>query len=217
MRDRIRQIGAAWSQLRQIDPKALPWVLVGLAVGLLLGVGAGMLIGFIWAMVLFGILGALTGAMFVFSRRVQKAQYVAIEGQPGAAAAVLNVMRGQWFVTPAVAFSAKQDLVHRVVGRPGIILVGEGSPQRTKGLLAKEKKRLSRVAGETPVHTVLVGDGEGQVPIRKLQMHVTKLPRELGKNDVPKLERKLKPLDKAMPIPKGIDPNQANRPRPKPR
>ena len=217
MRERIRQFRAAWSQLRQIDPRALPMVLVGLLVGVLVGVGAGLLIGRIWAMVLFGLLGGFTGGLFVFSRRVQKAQYLAIEGQPGAAAAVLQVMRGQWFVTPAVAFSAKQDLVHRVVGRPGIILVGEGSPQRTKSLLAKERKRISRVAGDAPVHTVLVGDGEGQVSIRKLQVHLTKLPRELGKNDVPKLDRKLKPLDRSMPIPKGIDPNQANRPRPKPR
>lgn len=216
MRERIRQLRAAWAQLRQIDPKAVPLVLVGLAVGLLIGVGLGFLLA-VWAMVVFGILGAFTGALFVFSRRVQKAQYVAIEGQPGAAAAVLQVMRGQWFVTPAVAYSAKQDLVHRVVGRPGIILIGEGAPQRTKSLLAKEKKRIGRVAGDTPVHTILVGDGDGQVPIRKLQVHLTKLPRELGKNDVPKLDRKLKPLDRSMPIPKGIDPNQANRPRPKPR
>jgi hypothetical protein len=217
VRERIRQLRLAWTQLNEIDPKTLPWVLVGLAVGVLVGTGAGMLIGPIWLMVVFGVLGGLVGALFVFSRRVQKAQYLAIEGQPGAAAAVLQSMRGQWFVTPAVAFSTKQDLVHRVVGRPGIILVGEGSPQRTKSLLAKEKKRLKKVAGDAPVRTVLVGDGEGQIPIRKLQVHVSKLSREVGKKDVPKLERKLKPLDRSMPIPKGIDPNQANRPRPKPR
>jgi hypothetical protein len=217
VRERIRQLRLAWKQLNEIDPKAMPWVLVGLAVGVLIGTGAGMLIGPIWLMVVFGVLGGLVGMLFVFSRRVQKAQYLAIEGQPGAAAAVLQSMRGQWFVTPAVAFSTKQDLVHRVVGRPGIVLVGEGSPQRTKSLLAKEKRRLSKVAGDTPVRTVLVGDGEGQVPIRKLQVHVSKLSRELGKKEVPKLERKLKPLDRSMPIPKGIDPNQANRPRPKPR
>jgi hypothetical protein len=216
VRERIRQLRAAWSQLVQLDPKAVPLVLVGMTVGLLVGVGLGFVLA-IWAMVVFGVLGGITGALFVFSRRVQKAQFTAIEGQPGAAAAVLQTMRGQWFVTPAVAFSTKQDLVHRVVGRQGIILVGEGQPQRTKNLLAKEKRRLSKVAGDTPVRTVLVGEGEGQVSIRKLQVHLTKLPRELHKNDVPKLERKLKPLDKAMPIPKGIDPNMANRPRPKPR
>jgi type IV pilus assembly protein PilC len=41
--------------------------------------------------------------------------------------------------------------------------------------------------------------------------------RKLKRTEVPKLERKLKPLDKALPIPGGIDPNLANRPRPKPR
>jgi hypothetical protein len=216
VRERITQLRLAWTQLRGLDPKVLPYVLVGALVGALLGAGLGLLIHWI-ASIVFGILFALAGALLVFSRRVQKAQFAAIEGQPGAAAAVLNSMRGQWFVTPAVAFSAKQDLVHRVVGRPGVILVGEGAPQRTKALLAKERKRLARVVGDAPLHTVLVGEDEGQVSIKKLQVHVTKLPRELGKNDVPKLERRLKPLDRAMPIPKGIDPNMANRPRPKPR
>jgi hypothetical protein len=47
---------------------------------------------------------------------------------------------------------------------------------------------------------------------------ITKLPRELKKGEVPKLERKLKPLDRDLPIPKGIDPMAAaNRKRPKPR
>jgi hypothetical protein len=216
VRERIRQLRSAWSQLRQLDPKVLPLVLAGALVGALVGAGLGLLIHWI-ASIVFGILFAVAGATVVFSRRVQKAQFAAIEGQPGAAAAVLNSMRGQWFVTPAVAYSAKQDLVHRVVGRPGVILVGEGAPQRTKALLAKERKRLGRVLGDTPLHTVLVGEGEGLVPINKLQVHLTKLPREVGKNDVPKLERKLKPLDRAMPIPKGVDPNMANRPRPKPR
>jgi hypothetical protein len=216
VRERITQLRLAWTQLRGLDPKVLPYVLAGALAGALVGAGLGLLIHWI-ASIVFGILFALAGALLVFSRRVQKAQFAAIEGQPGAAAAVLNSMRGQWFVTPAVAYSAKQDLVHRVVGRPGVILVGEGAPQRTKALLAKERKRLSRVVGDAPLHTVLVGEGEGQVSIKKLQVHVTKLPRELGKNDVPKLERRLKPLDRAMPIPKGIDPNMANRPRPKPR
>lgn len=213
---RIRQLAEAWRQLRQVDPRAVPMVALGAVIGAVIGAGLGWLIA-IWAAIAFGILLAFSGAMFVFSRRIQSAQYTMIEGQPGAAAAVLQVMRGQWFVSPAVAYSTKQDLVHRVVGRCGIVLVGEGAPQRTKALLAKEKKRLSRVAGDTPVHAVLVGDGEGQVALSKLQMHLSKLPREMKKTEVPKLERKLKPLDKAMPMPKGIDPNLANRPRPKPR
>ena len=216
MKERLRQIRQAWSMLKDADPRAVPYVVAGATAGLLLGVGLGFLIG-LWAMPVFGVLFALLGALVVFNRRIQTAQYDAIEGRPGAAAAILQQMRGQWFVTPAVAVTSKQDLVHRVVGRCGVVLVGEGSPQRVKGLLAKERKRLSKVVGDVGVHTVLVGDREGQIPIRKLQLHLSKLKRQLGRKEVPKLERRLKPLDKDLPIPKGIDPVAASRRRPKPR
>lgn len=218
--NRIRQIFEAWKQLRELDPKALPLVLAGVLGGLLIGGLLGFTVPLgLWAPILFGVLGASIGGLFVFSRRVQKAQFTAIEGKAGAAAAVLDQMRGQWFVTPAVAFNNKQDLVHRVIGRCGVVLVAEGtSTQRVKGLLAKERKRLKRVLGETPLHTVIVGEGEGQVPLNKLQLHLNKRKRALSKSEVPKLERKLKPLDQGnLPIPKGVDPNQMRGPRPRPR
>jgi hypothetical protein len=220
VRKRLRQLGQAFKQLRQIDDRFVGYLVLGALLGLLLGIAVGLLMPFdpLIGMPLFGILFALLGALIVFNRRVQKAQYSAIEGQPGAAAAVLQSMRGQWFVTPATAVNQKQDMVHRVVGRPGVVLVGEGKGQRVKGLLAKEKKRLARAVGEVPITTIVVGDDEGQVPLKKVQVTVTKLPRELKKNEVPKLERKLKPLDKGPPVPKGIDPMAAaNRKRPKPR
>jgi hypothetical protein len=198
----------------------VPWVLVGATIGLLVGVGLGAVapvLTFVF-MPLFGLLFALLGALAVFNRRASKAQFAAIEGQPGAAAAVLQSLRGQWFVTPAVAVNAKQDMVHRVVGRCGIVLVGEGAPQRVKGLLAKERKRMQRAVGEVNVTTLVVGERENETPLRKLQVTLTKLPRDLKKGEVPKLERKLKPLDRDLPIPKGIDPmSAANRRRPKPR
>lgn len=220
MRQRLRQLGQAFTQLRQIDDRFLAYLALGAVLGLLLGIAVGLLMPFdpVIGMPLFGILFALLGALIVFNRRVQKAQYSAIEGQPGAAAAVLQSMRGQWFVTPATAVNQKQDMVHRVVGRPGVVLVGEGQGQRVKGLLAKEKKRLARAVGEVPITTLVVGDDEGQVPLKKVQVTMSKLPRELRKNEVPKLDRKLKPLDKGPPVPKGIDPMAAaNRKRPKPR
>src|SRR6056297_291453 len=198
----------------------VPWVVLGAAVGLLVGVGLGALSPlppFVFMPIL-GLLFATLGALLVFNRRASKAQFAAIEGQPGAAAAVLQSLRGQWFVTPAVAVNAKQDMVHRVIGRCGIVLVGEGAPQRVKGLLAKERKRMQRATGEVTVTTLVVGDRENETPLRKLQMTLSKLPRELKKGEVPKLERKLKPLDRDLPIPKGIDPTSAaNRRRPKPR
>lgn len=217
MKERIARFVEAWRQLREIDDKAIGWIVAAAFVGVLVGVGLGFLIHPI-AMGVFGLLFAGLGAMMAFNLRLQKAQYAAIEGHPGAAAAVLNIMRGQWFVTPAVAVNAKQDMVHRVVGRCGVVLVGEGSGQRVKGLLAKERKRLGRVVGDAPVTTIVVGERDGEVPLTRLQRHLTKLPRELKKAEVPKLERKLKPLDRGVPIPKGIDPMAASsRKRPKPR
>jgi len=220
VRERLEQFQQAWTQVRQLDPKMVPWVVLGAAVGLLVGVGLGALSPlqpFVFMPIL-GLLFATLGALLVFNRRASKAQFAAIEGQPGAAAAVLQSLRGQWFVTPAVAVNAKQDMVHRVIGRCGIVLVGEGAPQRVKGLLAKERKRMQRATGEVTVTTLVVGDRENETPLRKLQMTLSKLPRELKKGEVPKLERKLKPLDRDLPIPKGIDPTSAaNRRRPKPR
>jgi hypothetical protein len=220
VKEKFSQLRQAWGQLRQVDSRFTLYVSLGALAGLLLGLGAGLLSPVFTegAMVLFGLLFAVLGGLIVFNRRAQKAQYAAIEGHAGAAAAVLQQLRGQWFVNPAVAVNAKQDMVHRVVGRCGIVLVGEGARQRVKGLLAKERKRLSRAAGDVPVTTLLVGDGEDEVPLPKLQVRITKLPRKLKKGEVPKLERKLKPLDKAPPVPKGIDPMAAaNRRRPKPR
>ena len=218
MKERLQQIRMAWGQLKEVDPKAPGLIVLGGLVGLLVGAGTGLLIN-LWVAIPVAILFAFMGAMLMFNRRLQKAQFSAIEGHPGAAAAVLQQMRGQWFVTPAVAVNAKQDLVHRVVGRCGIVLVAEGSsPQRVKALLGKERKRIGRVAGEVPVHTVIVGDGQADtVTLSKLQFTMNKFNRELSKTEVPKLERRLKPLDRGPAIPGGIDPNMARRPRPKPR
>ena len=88
----------------------------------------------------------------VFGRRAERAAFGQMEGQPGAAAAVLdNVGRG-WTTTPAVAMNRSQDVVHRAVGKAGIVLVAEGNPNRVKSLLAAEKKKMARIVADVPVH-----------------------------------------------------------------
>jgi hypothetical protein len=150
----------------------------------------------------------------VFGRRVQGAAFGQVEGQLGAAAAVLQNMRGNWRVTPAVQFSKEQDLVHRVIGRPGIVLVGEGSPGRLRGLLGNEKKALARVVGETPIYDVVVGEGEGMVELRGLEKHFAKLPRNIKPAMVNQLDGRLKAIrtaSGALPIPKGPMPTRVPR------
>ncbi|MFT5564197.1 MAG: hypothetical protein ACI970_000923, partial [Myxococcota bacterium] len=130
------------------------------------------------------------------------------------AAAVLQNMRGQWFVTPAIAVNKQQEMVHRVVGRPGIILVSEGgNGQRVKDMVKREKTKLNRVRGEVPLHVIVSGNGEdGTIILGKLQVELTKMGNTLSKTEVPKLARKLAPLDKGnIPMPKGNIPRGGNR------
>jgi hypothetical protein len=212
VRERIAQLRQAWEMTSQQDPRLALLVFGPAAATLVAFVVVGIVAGS-WLWFVIAVLAAMTVGLVMFGRRAQSAQYSAIEGQPGAAAAVLNVMRGQWFVSPAIAFNKKQDMVHRVVGRCGIVLVGEGSRNGVKQLLAQERKRLKRISGDVTIHTIVVGDGEGEVSISGLQVAMTKLPRELKKTEVPKLERRLKPMDRDLPMPKGYMPNPGKKMR----
>ena len=200
----LKLIRQAYGLTRRNDPK-LPWVMLitfvlVAAVVELLGILFGAPFLFLPLALVLGVLGA----MIVFGRRAQGSAYKQVEGQPGAASWVLDGMRGNWKVDSGVAGTPQMDAVHRVLGRPGIVLVGEGNPHRVRGLLAQEKKRLSRVVGDAPIYDVVVGDEEGQVPLRKLSAHVMKLPRNLNGAEVNALSRRIAALGgQRMPVPGG--------------
>jgi len=142
--------------------------------------------------------------MTIAGRRASSMAFSRIEGQPGAAFAVLGSMRGDWRVTQAVEFTRSFDLVHRVIGRPGVILVAEGKGAKPRELIGTHARKVRRVVGDKPIYDVVVGDGEGQVPLRGLQAHMLKLPRNLTPKEVNELESRLKAMGGAsMPIPKG--------------
>lgn len=157
--------------------------------------------------VLFGLLTGLLGTIIVFGRRAEKAAYAQVEGQKGAAAGALQMLRRGWEVKPAVAFNKNQDVVHRVVGRPGIILVGEGNPTAVRGLMASEVKKHARIGGEdVPVTAIVVGSGEGEVKLTKLVKHVQKLPKKIKPAQMTAVLYKIKALDAmrpAAPMPRG--------------
>lgn len=216
IRERVATVRMVWSQVRRVD-RAIVW-LVPLAALLGLAVGTGLgLLASVWLAVPLGLTTGLLGGLLTFNRRARTASFRLLDGQVGAAAAVLQQMRGTWFVTPAVGVTTKQDLVHRVVGPPGVVLVGEGAAQRVQGMLAQERKRLAKAIPDLSIATVIVGTGAGEVPLPRLQRHLTKLPRRIRRRDVAKLERRLKPLTRSLPIPGGIDPAVARRGRPRPR
>lgn len=204
-KDRMRQMRQAFTITRKADKKLIPLLLVAFLVPLSLMLLIGLAVGGIWVLSfsLFGVLLGVLAVLAVFGRRVQSAQYTQVEGQPGAGAAVVQGMRGDWRVTPAVGYTREQDLVHLVLGRPGVILLGEGNPQRVGRLIATEKKKLARFVGDVPVYDVQIGEDEGQVPLRKVEKHFGKLPRNIKPKDVNVLDRKLKAMAGSLPIPKG--------------
>lgn len=209
---KLKQIRLAFSATRAQDPKVLPLVLAAFFGPLLLLVALGLVFGGLPFLVLLGVLLGLVTAAFVFGRRVQATAYSQVEGQIGAAAAVLTNMRGDWRVTPAVGFTREQDLVHRVIGRPGVILVAEGAHSRARNLLATEKRKVARIIGDTPVYEVVVGDGDNQVPLRQLERHFLKLPRNIKPKSVNELDRKFTAMGaSALPIPKGPVPTRVPR------
>jgi hypothetical protein len=210
---RIKQIRMVAGIIRKANPRAMP-IVFGIAIGVIaIAVVVGLLTGPAALVIPLGVLVGLMGAMIAFGRFAQSAQYSTIEGQPGAAAAVLQSMRGNWTVTPAIAANKSMDIVHRAVGRPGVVLVGEGSPNRLPGLLAAEKKRVSRVALDVPIYDLQVGDEAGQIPIKKLQRHIMKLPRNLKGPAVLDLNYRLKALPQSLQMPKGPMPRQARMPK----
>lgn len=72
---------------------------------------------------------------------------------------------------------------------------------------------MQRIVGETPVHVLVVGTREDDVSLQGLQTALNKLPRKLGKSDVPRLARELEALDPGLPMPKGYIPNQGRKMR----
>src|SRR5260221_1767642 len=144
---RIRQLRDVYKMTRENDPK-LPLVLGAWGLGALaVFVGLGFLLGQPVFYGVFGVPVAVLAMMIIFGRRAQKAAYGSIKGQPGAAASVLDTLRRGWDVTPGVRFNRQQDMIHRVLGRPGIILVGEGNPVRLKALFTEDRRHLTRLFG----------------------------------------------------------------------
>jgi len=209
---RVRQIRQAYRITKQQD-KRIGWVLLAwfLVVGLLVGGVAGWLVHWAFGVVM-GVLSGLIAVLIVFGKRAERAAYAQVEGQAGAAAGALQMLRRGWSVKPAIGFTKNQDVVHRVVGRPGVVLVGEGQPSRVRHLLAAERKKHARVAGEVPVYDIVVGDGDGAVALPKLVKHIRKLPKNIRPAEMTELVQRLRALDAMRPqapLPKGPMPTSS--------
>ena len=207
-------IGTNWKMTQSVHPTlTLEVIGIFLAVLLVVLVPVGLFWNWVTAALL-AVPAAFLAATYWFSRTAMSAAYTQIEGQPGAVAAVIESLRGgKWSVTPAVAVSKNQDLVNRVVGRPGVILISEGPSSRVGHMLGNERKKTARWLPEIPIYEIQVGIEDDQVRLGKLQKELNKLPSTLRPAEVTEIRRKLDALGgaaAAMPIPKGPMPTSAS-------
>lgn len=203
----------AYKLVKKDSPLAVIWCLLVFALVLTFGViignnlGHPIYAGFITLPV------AFLAAFFLFTRYANVAAYSSIEGQIGAGASVLMSIRRGFVTTPAVNVNRDQDMVHRVSGKAGIILVGEGG-FGVKSLIQDERRKMERFLSGVPVTEVIVGDGQGQVSIRKLQKHLKKLPKKLNTVQLREVRARLRSVGGLnMPMPKGPMPTNQRIPR----
>ncbi len=213
---RVKQIRRAYELTHEYDPK-LPYLMLG---ALLLPVVLGVVIGLLTGHVIYAtVLGLLTGvllAMMVLVRRAKAATYRRYAGQAGSAEVALQMLPKQWISTPVIAANRNSDVVHRTVGPGGLVLIGEGEPGRVRQLLGSEVRKHERVAYGVTVHTIVMGDKPGQVPLSQLADHIRKLPKSLQANQVTDVKARLRALDAVrptVPVPKGPMPASARQAR----
>ena len=203
----------AFKLVKNDSPLAIVWCLLVFVLIVVFGVIIGNNLGHpIYAGFLSTPLGFLA-AFFLFTRFANTAAFSSIEGQIGAGASVLMSIRRGFVTTPAVNVNRDQDMVHRVSGKAGIILVGEGG-FAVRALMQDEKRKMERFLSGVPITEVYVGEGQNQVSIRKLQKHLKKLPKKLNTTQLREVRARLRSVGGLnLPMPKGPMPGNVRMPR----
>ena len=182
-------------------------VIVAIALGILIGA---LTKGWItW--ILLGLFTGVLAATTTLSLLVRRAMYAQIDGTLGQVYAVTSQIKRGWIVSERpVAMTPDQDLVWRLVGRPGVVLISEGPSSRVRALLDQERRKINRVAQNVPITVFQVGHENGQIQLAELERKLNKLKKTLTSEEVPAIHQRLAALDRSVaPIPKGVDPMRA--------
>lgn len=218
-KDRFGQYRQVITLARRERPR-IGWEMAGIVVGFIL---LGALIGWAFGHPIYGgfltlMIGVLLATLHL-SRTAERAAYSSIQGQPGAGGALLQSLKRGWAIElePVAVEGGRsvnmQDaaLVYRAVGRPGVVLVGEGPRGRATRLLSAESKRTARLVPNVPVHVFRLGldDGEDAVEHKNLLKRMKKLDKALTKHELGEVDRRLHALGRVKaPIPAGVDPTK---------
>ena len=211
-----------WGQVRQIievykvtaehDPKANLFMGGALALCIVVFTVLGIFLKPWWLYVIFGALFGVLAAMSVLTWRAKSATYKRYEGQKGSAEVAMSMLGKEWVKSPVITANRQLDIVHRVVGPGGIVLIGEGDPGRVRAMLATEAKKHEQVKYGVKVTTLVMGDRENQVPLDKLADHIKKLPKIIKTAEITDISNRLRALDSMrpkLPLPKGPMPTSA--------
>jgi hypothetical protein len=212
------QFGDQIRFLKGVDPKAVPFAIaIGIASFVLITVlGVFISAGAFLGIVIWAVLGIVTGylsALLTLTRRANTAIFTKYANEPGRISLTVGTLTRRVYkgTNQPVAVNARtKDLVFRIVGPAGVVLLGEGAKNSTQQLLEDERRKVQRVASGVSVHTFFSSeDGQG-VPLAILHKKVSKLKRTLTKNEIRAVQNRLAAMDArgGLPIPKGVDPNK---------
>lgn len=220
---RVAQIRQVFAMTRRNDPHAVLWMLLVFLVVVAIALAIGLWIDMLWYTLILGIPLGVLGAVIVLGRRAERAAYKQIEGQRGASGAVLGSLRRGWFYDqePVAAEAggkvrgmrdlSNAALLFRAVGRPGVVLISEGPRSAAQRLTSAETRRIQRVVGpEVPVHSLRVGQDEGETRLSDLTRRMKKLDKKITKNEAIAVQQRLVALGRMKaPTPPGVDPRKA--------
>jgi hypothetical protein len=222
---RVKQLWQIFVMTKKTDKALVPLLILTLIAPVSAGIAAAILIsaGSILTLVLYIITGLMLSVLLtlvVLGNRAERTAYQQISGQPGAVGAVLrSALRRVWQASefPVAVNPKNQEAVYRAVGKPGVVLIGEGPQSKTKKMLDDERRAVLRAVPDISVHYIFVGPDADATPLHKLSKHMRSFKNSLRKAEVLAVSHRLNSLSRGgkLPIPKGIDPAKARAQRPR--
>lgn len=213
---RFRQMIQVFHMTRKVDRTLVPYMVLAVLAALAIAITLSMLVlHSFWYGIFLGLAFGLLAAMFILARKAEAAAFDRIRGQQGAALAALQSIRRGWNVEdePVQLDPRTQTMIFRAYGRAGIALIAENGSNVSLRLLEKERRSVRRVLNHenVPVHQIIVGDGDGEVPLHKLPSHMMRMKKVLTREESAEVAKRLAALRRSLrqSVPKGVDPMRA--------